>query len=72
MTRARKRAAGAVLSVAAIVASSGGIIGGPYWVGSDQCVVHFGPMEPSPNGPPDVYRQILGDLIYEVCWTAEY
>lgn len=72
MTRARKRAAAAALSAAAIAAASGCSLGSSYWVGSDQCVVHFGPMEPSPNGPPDVYRQILGDLIYEVCWTAEY
>jgi len=72
MERRTTRAAIVALASAAVMTASGCVIGSSYWVGADQCVVQFGPMDPSPNGPPDVVRPIIGDLVYETCWTAEY
>ena len=70
--RSTRIAAMTALTLTLGVAGAGCTIGGPYWSGADQCTVQFGPMEPSPNGPPDVIRPIIGDLVYETCWTAEY
>lgn len=67
-----KRAAIAALVLGLGTVGSGCALGSSYWVGSDQCVVHLGPLEVGPIGPPDIIRPIIGDLLYEACWTAEY
>lgn len=71
--RRSARSVALALAVSAVaIGGSGCAVGNSYWVGAQQCVLHVGPMEPSPNGPPDRINYLVGDLIYEACWTAEY
>jgi hypothetical protein len=30
------------------------------------------PRDPVPNGPADSSHPILGDFLYEACWTADF
>lgn len=65
------------LMVAAVVSVSAGCtVAGPYtkWDGPGapyQCRLEIGPMNPVPAAPPDLIVPVIGDLVYEACWSFD-